>query len=85
MFGLPADQCCCGATQLTADNEQHTLLIGRVSSTTAKTKRAPAVKRSVAHELWSQQGDWEDLRPGVDGQPELSSTGKRTKEQNLKN
>lgn len=58
MLGLPADQCCCGTTQLTADNEQHTLLIGRVSSTTPQKKRAPAIMGPVAQELGSQRGDW---------------------------
>lgn len=57
MLGLPADQCCCGTTQLTADNEQHTLLIGHVSSTTPKKKRDPAIIGPVAHELGSQQGE----------------------------
>lgn len=78
MLGLPADQCCCGTTQLTADNEQHTLLIGRVSSTTPKKKRAPAIMGPVAHELGSQQGNRGSWGQEFSGQPELSSTGKRT-------
>lgn len=78
MLGLPADQCCCGTTQLTADNEQHTLLIGRVSSTTPKKKRAPAIMGPVAHELGSQQGNRGSWGQEFSGQPELSSRGKRT-------
>lgn len=57
MLVLLADQCCCGGTtQLTADNEQHTLLIGHVSSTTPRKKRAHTTMGTIAHQLGSQQG-----------------------------
>lgn len=82
MLGLPADQCCCGTTQLTADNEQHTLLIGHVSSTTPKKKKAPAIIGPVAHELGSQQGEPGGTRGtwGQESADQSELSGERTQD-----
>lgn len=55
MLGLLDDHWCCGTTQLTADNKQHTLLIGHVP----KQQRTgpPLVEEPVALEEGSH-GCW---------------------------